>query len=306
VVLVGETAAYSPSGTWFGFTARPADGSRGPDVYVWRQGWQAAEPLTSDASSIFSGWLGESAVMSRIVADIDPSPSAGTPASEMPSPSAEPDPTAAASDSPSAASDSPSAASASPSAMPATVESLAIDPETGEERLLAGGSVWRPTIDPTGSFAVYWEGTVVDEAGTSDWRPAEGRLVIARFDATADPVVTEPVALVEGPVPDWDVRWDEHGGRIAVWIADPATTGIGELSAFAVDPSTGIDRARPLLNEVLALPGISIGRGRLAWATPPGQGGEGSRLQVLAWSGPDAGTVSSEPGVGDAPVIVVR
>jgi hypothetical protein len=291
VVLVGETAAYSPSGTWFGFTARPADGSRGPDVYVWRQGWEAAQQLTSDASSVFSGWLGESAVLSRIVSDPDPSPSAAA-AGVVPSVDGQPVPTA-----------DPSASSPTTSA---TTESVAIDPQTGDERRLAGGSVWRPTIDPTGSFAIYWEGTVIDKDGTSDWRPAEGRLVVARFDAAAEPVLSEPIALAEGPVVDWDVRWDEHGGRLALWIADPATSGLGELSAFAVDPSTGIDLSQPLLRDVLALPGISIGEGRLAWATPPGQGGEGSRLQVLAWSGPDAGTVSSEPGVGDAPVIVVR
>jgi hypothetical protein len=105
---------------------------------------------------------------------------------------------------------------------------------------------------------------------------------------------------------DRDARWDEHGGRLALWIADPQVDGIGELSAYTVDPSTGVNVAEPLLADVLALPGYSIGKGRLAWATPPGQGGEGSRLQVLAWSGPDAGTVSSDPGPGDAPVVVVR
>ena len=27
--------------------------------------------------------------------------------------------------------------------------------------------------------------------------------------------------------------------------------------------------------------------GRLAWATPPGQGGEGSRVQIVAWTDDD-------------------
>ena len=31
-------------------------------------------------------------------------------------------------------------------------------------------------------------------------------------------------------------------------------------------------------------PGFSIGNGRLAWATPPGQDGEGSRVQIVAWA----------------------
>jgi hypothetical protein len=33
--VVGESAAFSPDGSWFAFTARPADGSGGPNVYVW-------------------------------------------------------------------------------------------------------------------------------------------------------------------------------------------------------------------------------------------------------------------------------
>ena len=38
VVVVGETAAYSPDGTMLAFSARPADGSHGPDIYLWRLG----------------------------------------------------------------------------------------------------------------------------------------------------------------------------------------------------------------------------------------------------------------------------
>lgn len=276
VVLMGETAAYSPSGTWFGFTARPADGSRGPDVYVWRRGWDEARRLTTDERSVFASWLDE-----RVVASHIPTAAHGSPRGASPAPSE------------------------SPAAADVTVQSLVIDPETGTVSGLAGDGIWRPSIDPSGSFAVYWEGTVL-AASDGDWLPATGRLVIARFDASADPVVSEPVVLVEGPLVDWDARWDEHGGRLALWIADPEVAGIGELSAFSIDPSSGVNLAEPLLADVPALPGYSIGRGRVAWATPPGQDGEGSRLLVLAWSGPDAGTVSSDPGPGDAPVIVVR
>jgi cellulose synthase/poly-beta-1,6-N-acetylglucosamine synthase-like glycosyltransferase len=38
VKVVGQSAAYSPDGAWFAFTARPTDGSEGPDIYVWRVG----------------------------------------------------------------------------------------------------------------------------------------------------------------------------------------------------------------------------------------------------------------------------
>ncbi len=79
---------------------------------------------------------------------------------------------------------------------------------------------------------------------------------------------------------------------------------IGRLSLYHVDPDTGalsdLDGA-PV--DVQALPGFSIGDGRLAWATPPGQGGEGSRIQIAAWDGDTVGTVESVPGED---IIVVR
>jgi hypothetical protein len=45
----------------------------------------------------------------------------------------------------------------------------------------------------------------------------------------------------------------------------------------------------------VALPGFSITDGRLAWATPPGQGGEGSRVQIVAWTDDAVGAVESVP-----------
>jgi hypothetical protein len=277
IVLVGETAAYSPSGAWFAFTARPPDDSLGPDVYIWRADWPSARPLTNDHRTVFASWLGETILASR----------------PAPAPAPEQSPAGSSATEPQA-----SAAGAA--------ETVSIDPETGTEQPLAGASVWRPTVDPNGRFVVYWDGTIeADPAGIA-WRPSDGRLVIARFDSAADSVIADPVTIVEGPLSDWDARWDEHGGRLALWVADPEMSGIGELSAFAVDPSTGIDPDAPILSDVLALSGFTIGHGRLAWATPPGQGGEGSRLEVLAWVGPDAGMVTGAPSPGDAPVVVVR
>ena len=48
VKVVGESAAFSPDGAWFAFTARPSDGRGGPDIYVWRVGDDAARQLTDD------------------------------------------------------------------------------------------------------------------------------------------------------------------------------------------------------------------------------------------------------------------
>ena len=85
---------------------------------------------------------------------------------------------------------------------------------------------------------------------------------------------------------DFDVRWDETGEWVAVWVADPRDPAVGRLTPVSRRhrrrAPRGRRRRRP--TDVAALPGFSIGDGRLAWATPRGQGGEGSRIQIAAWS----------------------
>ena len=65
LIVIGQTAAYSPDGNWFAFTARPADESQGPDIYVWRVGSERAEPVTSDHHSVFASWADDQLVGSR-------------------------------------------------------------------------------------------------------------------------------------------------------------------------------------------------------------------------------------------------
>ena len=43
---------------------------------------------------------------------------------------------------------------------------------------------------------------------------------------------------------------------------------------------------------------FSIGFGRLAWVSPPGQGGEGSRIQIAAWTANEVGAIESIPVEG--------
>ena len=74
VTLVGDEAAYSPDGQWFAFSARPAGITIGPDIYVWRPGWPAARPITSDHGTVFSGWIDGQILASRAI----PEASAGT------------------------------------------------------------------------------------------------------------------------------------------------------------------------------------------------------------------------------------
>ena len=71
-----------------------------------------------------------------------------------------------------------------------------------------------------------------------------------------------------------------------------------------VHPVTGeLNRPHGAPHDVTALPGFSIANGRLAWASPPGQGGEGSRVQIVAWTDKAVGAVESGPVEG---VVVIH
>jgi hypothetical protein len=72
VVIVGSAAGYSPDGSRFAFSARPADGSAGPDVYVWHVGDRKAKAVTAEHDAQLAGWIGERLLVSRVV-DGEPS-----------------------------------------------------------------------------------------------------------------------------------------------------------------------------------------------------------------------------------------
>jgi Putative zinc-finger len=254
IEVVGESAAFSSDGAWFAFTARPGDGSAGPDVWVWHVGAPKADRLTDDGASYFASWSGDRAVVSRPV-----------------------DSTATSSD----------------------AISVLIDPATGDTREL--GKLWRPMVDPSGRFAIAWEGTVERAHDTGTWVPGRGRLALVAWSDdgdTAGPKGSDDQHVVTDKARgDFDVRWDETGEWVAVWVGDEREANIGRLTLYHVD--TGRERletAKDAPAEVPALPGFSIGSSRLAWATPRGQGGEGSRVQIAAWSNDGVGIVESSPG----------
>ncbi len=259
VTVVGDSAAFSADGSWFAFTARPADGSAGPDVFVWHVGDLLARPLTSDGSTVFASWDGGTLVASR--------PGEGELDGERPA------------------------------------TSVRIDPVTGEA---VGGpfDVWRPVIDPTGQFAVAWNGTVLVDADSLEPRPATGALGLMRWSVDGADPQRATIDLGDASTAHVDVRWDVTGSWFAIWTGSADDATIGRLSLFHLDPSTGtFDRPSGAPTDVPALAGFSIDDGRLAWVTPKGQDAEGSRVQVVAWSGSEVGAVETVPGEG---VIVVR
>jgi hypothetical protein len=260
IEVVGESAAFSADGRWFAFTARPADGSGGTDVYAWRVGDDRARRITQDGASYFASWSDDTLIASR------PDDSSG------------------------------SAADAS---------TVSIDPGTGAEH--DAGDGWRPAIDPSGKRAIVWMGSVTRSDDGTTWVPDDGALELRSWSADGPDRVrgsARDVRVVTDAAPrDFDVRWDESGEWVAVWVADPADPVIGRLTLYHVDTERDeLEKVDGVPVDVPALPGFSIGDGRLAWATPRGQGGEGSRIQIAAWSETDVGIVESSPG--EDPVVI--
>ena len=105
------------------------------------------------------------------------------------------------------------------------------------------------------------------------------------------------MVVADSATAGFDVRWDESGEWVAVWVADEADPERRPAQPLSRQRrSRELERPDDAPTGVPALPGFSIGEGRLAWATPPGQDGEGSRIQIVAWSDDGVGTVESAPG----------
>jgi hypothetical protein len=354
VAVVGRTAAYSPDGAWFAFSARPADGSAGPDIYVWHVGDPLARPVTVDHASVFASWVGGDLLGSRVgqaaasVSEGTPvDPSAGA-AAATPEPSIDLPPRIKAPTSQEVApavppSHFPDAAVVGMAPNETLPRTFLVDPATGEAVDLLDAE-WLPAVDPTGLAVVAWQGTVGLAGDGLTASPATGNLVLYPFhgpleavaplpsaDASPAPSLeptpslsprpTDPAAsasspaaasptpeilrdfppqiVASGPIADFDARWDETGTWLAVWIADPVDAGFGRLSLLHFNPFTGtLERPDGAPQDVTALPGFSIGLGRLAWASPPGQGGEGSRIQIAAWTEGQVGATESIPVTG--------
>jgi hypothetical protein len=330
VTLVGDGAAYSPDGQWFAFSARPTGTTTGPDIYLWRAGWPVAQPITTDHGSVFSGWVGDQLLASRAVpVGADPSLAPGG----SNAPEASPTSTSAATPVASAAAPRPTstggpsaspgeASSASPEggeplASPSTPALLAtptaylIDPSSGVATRIVGLDGWRPVVDPSGHWVAYWAGTLTLDPATGMWLPFQGGLQVASWAivSTAADGPTGAAAAHVLPLDvgaDWDLRWDQQGQHLGVWIADPNNAGLGSLSLLTIDPGSGLTSSAPpiLLNMTPALRGFALRDGQLVWATPPGQDGKGSQLSVLAWSGSNAGRTSVQPIDGGAVIVV--
>jgi hypothetical protein len=145
VLPAGAEPAWSPNGDILAFSARPADGSRGPDIYIWRNGEQNAEQLTRDHHSYFASWAGSRIVASRAARPIARDDKTADPGLR--------------------------------------ITNVVIDPTTGEQRRVRALGLWLPLVDPTEHFAIVWLGelrkvgpavdTVRGALYLTDWRPLD-------------------------------------------------------------------------------------------------------------------------------------
>jgi hypothetical protein len=270
IEVIDTTAAYAPDGSAFAFTALPADGSHGPDIYVWRVGDSAAVPVTSDHRSVFGSWSGETIVGSTVASD--------------------------------GSRDEPAAF-----VLPGDGEERILRPETGlvwRPAVDPNGQLavyWAGSLKADGERWSTKSGRLVigrwsddgDTTGGAAPTPLTGNQAEERDETT----------IARGPIADWDARWDKSGTRLAVWIADKDDPAIGRLSLYVVDPFSGtIDLSRPPLENEPAMAGFSIADGRLAWASPASASGKPSAVKILAWN--DAGFGKVETATGD--VLLIR
>jgi hypothetical protein len=329
VRVIGDVA-YSADGRWLAFSAEPADGSTGPDLYLWSPGQSSATAVTTDHETYFSSWHDGAVLASRVEI---PGGSPGPGASGDPLATAKPNET----DKPGRgnergggnprASEAPTPAPIETTGIPnasgqpdgsgaPSVEghpiSFLLDPETLERTDLTRPDVWLPVPDPTGQFVVYWSGTLRSDDG-HPWALGEGELVLDRWStseegpdasASAGPSPSAPLrdptglptVVVPGAKATFEARFSPSGERLAIWIGEALDEEVGRLHLLVLDPETGeVAEGSPLQGEP-ALRRFSIDRGRLAWVTPRGQDGRESIVQVLGWKGHDFGEIETEPG----------
>lgn len=243
VRLVGAAPEWNTEGDTLAFSAVPADLSTGPDVYLWRVGDDQAVRLTQDHRSYFASWAVDRIVISRLPADHAGDTAAGT--------------------------------------RPVDALTVVVDLATGQQRVANGPSLWLPTVDPLGRYAVAWVGrlrtdgrqvtpragglyfvdwTTVDPfdkgagAGTPDATPTPAASTKAPRGASPSPVASRvPHHRRSSPSPDPASTPPATSTPAPTSTATPtvaATTAGSSTVVQAVDPQRD-ETADPVLDWVV-------------------------------------------------------
>jgi hypothetical protein len=264
------------------FSAMPADGRHGPDVYLWAPGDDQAHAITSDHASFFASWSGRRIVVSRI------------------------DEEAGKSDS--------SLVIRTVVIDPVTFEERVVDgpqmwlPVVDSQR--GHAIVWHGKLDRSDTLPVARSGALylVDWTALDPFREASTTTDPSADDSEApqpiQPLATAPDAISEtgleqstvelvpidptrdpvtDPVRDWFVRWSADGRVVGMWEAAGLDGTWGQLELVTFDRETGVlDMGHPLVPEQLAKRGFSLGVDRVAFVGATGDSSEGE-LQIQTW-----------------------
>ncbi|MEO8626447.1 MAG: hypothetical protein ABI452_07080, partial [Candidatus Limnocylindrales bacterium] len=329
VESAGAPPAWAPSGAMLAFSAMPADGSHGPDVYIWSPSDSVARPITTDHGSYFASWSGERIVLSRVAAKadagdaslrtivIDPSTLEERAVDAPPIwlPAVNPARTHAVAwrgdldvasglalprDGSLVMVDwgaiDPFAAGNEPAPTPTPSDTPAVSPPPTDA----------PSPSPAASATALVSAAPASPADTPKVRPTDAPQTP---DATPSPDSAglpngwTDLALVhdstDSPIVDWQARWSLDGQVLGVWIAETAGTTWGRLTVFAIDPDTNqIATGDPLLPTTLARRGFSLGLNRVAWVAPSDDNPDGG-LRIRTWGDDGVGGVQLLPDQSD-------
>jgi hypothetical protein len=273
----GAPPAWSRDGSVLAFSAMPADGRHGPDVYVWRPGDDQAQAITTDHTSYFASWSGRRIVLSRLNEDAGKSESAQLMTVVVD---------------------------------PQTLEERVVDgpamwlPVVDPQRshaIVWSGKLSRNGVLPTlGVGALY----LVDWATLNPFREAAP-------EEPSDPVASgEPVEQVDPvkllplepdrdpeakPVTDWMVRWSTDGRVVGIWEAGVANETWGQLQLLAFDRTSGA-LGSSLIGRQLAKRGFTIGVDRVAWVGAETAGGTEGELRIRTWGDDGVGGLRIRSG----------
>jgi hypothetical protein len=246
----GAPPAWSRDSSLLAFSAMPADGSQGPDVYIWQPGDDHAQPVTTDHASYFASWSGRRIVASRVV---DPGlRAAGDVATVVIDPQTLEERIVSG-----------------PAMWLPVVDYQRSHAVTWNGRLDVSGDL--PRVRDGALYLLDW--SLLDPYRT--WTDAPVDVDLVPIDASRNPQ-TQPVL-------DWHVRWSVDGNVLGLWEADSVGASWGKLQVVAFDAETGeLTMDDPLIGPQLSKRGFTLGSDRVAWVGPSNDGTDGE-LRIRTW-----------------------
>ena len=260
----GAPPAWSRDGSALAFSAMPADGSHGPDVYIWEPGDAHARAITDDHTSFFASWSGTRRVVISRLAESDDRSSPlqiATVVTDL-----------------------------------ETGEERAVEgpqmwlPSVDNQRDQA--IVWRGEIERDELLPVLRSGALY----LADWASLDPYSDTSVPGIAAADVLTavEPDRDAgSSPVRDWHARWSSDGSVFGIWEADAPGSSWGSLTLLTIDPDDGL-ADEPLFDLNLAKRGFTLGSDRVAWIAPGNENTEGE-LRIRTWGADGEGGLSIQP-----------